>query len=191
MVSPTTPSSWRSMRTEGHPATHGIDAREIARRARHVRLVVTDCDGVLTDAGVYYSRHGEELRRFSVRDGHGVGRLLAAGIATVFLSGERSDCIVRRAEKLEVRAYLGVKDKAARLQEILAHHAVTLGELAYVGDDENDLEAMQQVASAGLTGCPVDAESAVVQVAHCIGTRPGGHGAFREFADWLLSHRRA
>src|SRR5438105_7910342 len=93
---------------------------ELAARARRLRLVLTDSDGVLTDAGVYYSERGEELKRFSIRDGMGVERLRDAGIATAIVTGEKSGSVVRRAEKLGIRAYLGIKDKAALLPVALA-----------------------------------------------------------------------
>jgi 3-deoxy-D-manno-octulosonate 8-phosphate phosphatase (KDO 8-P phosphatase) len=81
---------------------------EIGKRAAAIRIVITDCDGVLTDGGVYYGPEGEVMKRFSIRDGMGVERLRNAGIATAIMSGERSPSIQKRAEKLSIRAYLGV-----------------------------------------------------------------------------------
>ena len=158
---------------------------DILSRARRVKLVLTDCDGVLTDAGVYYSERGEELKRFNIRDGMGVERLRnLAGIDTGIVTGEMSPSVVRRAEKLGiVECHLGVKDKAGKIREILERRKITGDELAYIGDDVNDLSAFAMV---GLTACPHDADLSVRAVAHVILERPGGHGAFRELAEMIL-----
>src|SRR5215470_14453346 len=93
---------------------------ELRARARRLRLVLTDSDGVLTDGGVYYGDSGEALRRFSVRDGMGVERLREAGVATAIVTRERSEPVARRAEKLALPfLFLGVHDKAAHLPAIL------------------------------------------------------------------------
>jgi 3-deoxy-D-manno-octulosonate 8-phosphate phosphatase (KDO 8-P phosphatase) len=162
---------------------------ELRVRASRLRLVLTDCDGVLTDAGVYYSARGEELKRFSVRDGMGVARLAEAGIATAIVTGEQSESVQRRAEKLRIRAYLGVSDKRAALASVLADHAVSWGGVAYIGDDLNDLGAMEAVRDHGLLGAPGDAVRSIASTAHYVTKAAGGHGAFREFAEWLLEAR--
>ena len=162
---------------------------EAARRAGRIKLVVTDSDGVLTDAGVYYSERGEELKRFSIRDGMGFERLRDAGIAVAIMTGELSPSVARRAEKLRARALLGVKDKAACLGAVLAEMGITPGETAYIGDDVNDLGVMAVVAPHGLVGAPADAMPEVQRVAHHVAAAPGGHGAFRGFAEWILRLR--
>jgi 3-deoxy-D-manno-octulosonate 8-phosphate phosphatase (KDO 8-P phosphatase) len=162
---------------------------EARRRAARTRLVLTDCDGVLTDGGVYVSERGEELKRFSLRDGMGVERLRAAGVATVIVSRERSPIVARRAEKLGVRVFEGVLDKVAALPGILAECRATADVAAYIGDDLNDLAVMVAVAATGLTAAPADAEPQVLAVAHLTCARAGGAGAFRELAEWILSER--
>lgn len=163
---------------------------ELARRAKAVKLVVTDCDGVLTDAAVYYSALGEELKRFNFRDGMGVQRLREAGIATAIVTGEDSAIVTARANKLGIRhVYLGVKDKASLLSRVLADAVVGAGDVAYIGDDVNDLGIMRAVREAGLTATPADGVCEVKDVAHFSCSLPGGHGAFREFADWILRLR--
>jgi 3-deoxy-D-manno-octulosonate 8-phosphate phosphatase (KDO 8-P phosphatase) len=169
--------------------TESLPSSEVQARAARLALVLTDCDGVLTDNGVYYSAQGEELKRFSFRDGMGVERLRKAGIATAIVTSEQSDCVARRAEKLKIRAHLGVKDKAARLAEILAQHGVSLEQVAYIGDDVNDLGAMDRVREVGLVGVPEDGMPEVARRAHYVTRARGGHGAFRDFAEWLLSAR--
>jgi 3-deoxy-D-manno-octulosonate 8-phosphate phosphatase (KDO 8-P phosphatase) len=167
-----------------------LGADEAQRRARSLALVLTDIDGVFTDGGIYYSDSGEALRRFSVRDGMGVERLRRAGIMTGVVSGERSGTIERRAEKLGLELlYLGVKDKAALLPDILRRTGLELSQLAFIGDDYNDLALLGAVGDRGLTAAPADALPAVRAAVHFRTLRPGGHGAFRDFVEWLLSLR--
>jgi 3-deoxy-D-manno-octulosonate 8-phosphate phosphatase (KDO 8-P phosphatase) len=167
------------------------DEAGLAARARRVRLVLTDSDGVLTDAGVYYSDRGEELRRFSVRDGMGVERLRAAGIATAIVTRERAGAVARRAEKLNLpHLFLGVHDKAAHLPVIQRETGLPLAALAYIGDDVNDLGILAAVGAEGLTAAPSDAMPEVLAVCHHVCAARGGHGAFRELAEWILRLRR-
>ncbi|MCC6527661.1 MAG: 3-deoxy-D-manno-octulosonate 8-phosphate phosphatase [Polyangiaceae bacterium] len=168
----------------------GLSRAEARRRAQALRLVLTDCDGVLTDASVYYSAKGEELKRFSIRDGLGVERLRKSGVATVILSGELSPSVVLRAEKLALRTFLGVKDKAARFGEIKTELGVDDHEIAFIGDDVNDLGLIERLAPHGLIAAPADAQSEVRARAHFHCRIPGGQGAFRELAEWLLELRR-
>jgi 3-deoxy-D-manno-octulosonate 8-phosphate phosphatase (KDO 8-P phosphatase) len=164
---------------------------DAVRRGRRVKLVLTDCDGVLTDGGVYYSEYGEALRRFSVRDGMGVERLRESGIATAIVTREQSRAVERRAEKLRLpHVFLGVRDKERVLPEILRDTGLALDQLAYIGDDVNDLGLLQAVGREGLTGAPADAMAEVVAAVHCRCLNPGGFGAFREFAEWILDLRR-
>lgn len=149
-------------------------------------MVLTDCDGVLTDTGVYYSDRGEELKRFSIRDGMGFERLSKAGIAAAIVTGERSGSVARRAEKLASRAFLGVADKAAHLDAVLREMGASIDEVAYIGDDVNDLGVMARVAERGLCGAPADAVPEARSAAHHVTGARGGQGAFRDFAEWIL-----
>jgi 3-deoxy-D-manno-octulosonate 8-phosphate phosphatase (KDO 8-P phosphatase) len=160
-------------------------------RARRLKLVITDCDGVLTDGSVYYGPAGELLRRFSVRDGMGVERLRNAGIATAILSGEDCGSIRRRARKLDiVHLRLGVRDKGAELPSLLAAAGVEPSEAAYIGDDVNDLDVLDALAECGVTAAPADALPAVADSVHYRCRSRGGEGAFRELAEWILDTRR-
>ena len=161
---------------------------EFAQYALRLKLILTDCDGVLTDGGVYYSKHGEELKRFNIRDGMAVERLrLLAGIDTGIVTGELSASVAERAEKLKItELHLGSKDKAATVRAIMERLNLNSQEVAYVGDDVNDLPAF---AIVGLTACPNDAFSEVKATADVVLTRPGGHGVFREFAEMILKAR--
>jgi 3-deoxy-D-manno-octulosonate 8-phosphate phosphatase (KDO 8-P phosphatase) len=163
---------------------------DLRNRAARIKLVVTDNDGVLTDSGVYYSERGEELKRFSVRDGMGVERLRNAGIGTAILTRELSGCVKARAAKLRLPfTWLGVIDKEAHLETILEETGVKAHELAFIGDDVNDLGLMTKVGQVGLTAAPGDAMTPALEVAIFVTRSIGGHGAFREFAEWILSLR--
>jgi 3-deoxy-D-manno-octulosonate 8-phosphate phosphatase (KDO 8-P phosphatase) len=155
-------------------------------KATHpIYLLLTDCDGVLTDGGVYYSAEGEALKRFSVRDGMGVERLRnLAGIDVGIITGENSAIVKKRAEKLNItELHLGVKDKVAALEEIMIRRHLLPQQVAYLGDDTNDVGVMQQV---GLSACPADATRFAQEVADYVCAARGGYGAFREFAEYLL-----
>lgn len=163
---------------------------EHARRAKNIRLILSDNDGVMTDNGVYYSDRGEALKRYSIRDGMAVERLLAAGIVTGIMTGETSPSLVKRAEKLCIEhLYLGIKDKKAKLDKILRETGLQANEVAYIGDDVNDLEIMRFLSDSGLTACPGDATDFVRPVVHYICKTPGGNGAFREYAEMLIALR--
>jgi 3-deoxy-D-manno-octulosonate 8-phosphate phosphatase (KDO 8-P phosphatase) len=151
-----------------------------------IKLVVTDNDGVLTDTGVYYSANGEEFKRFSIRDGMGVERLRKhSGIETVIISGEISGSIKARAKKLNIREYyLGVKDKIAILNEIKIKNQIKEENIAYIGDDVNDIGIMKLL---GLTATPEDGTSFIKGFADYICDNKSGNGAFREFAELIIA----
>ncbi len=167
-----------------------LSGPQLRARAAGIRLVVSDVDGVLTDAGVYYSATGEELKRFSMRDGMGVELLRQAGIRTALMTREQSAIVAARAKKLQVDAlWSGQLDKRQALPRLLGELGVALGAVAYIGDDVNDLGAMGFVAEAGLVVCPADAVPKVAAVAHFITAARGGHGAFRELCDLILDNQ--
>ncbi len=162
---------------------------ELKSAAEKIKLLLTDCDGVLTDTGVYYSAEGEELKRFSIRDGMGVERLRKlCNIDTGIITGERSGSVVKRAEKLKIsELHLGIKDKPAVLKDVLERTGFKAEEIAYIGDDTNDLETIKLV---GLSACPGDAMFMVKDVVQYCCKSHGGQGAFREFAELIISLRQ-
>jgi 3-deoxy-D-manno-octulosonate 8-phosphate phosphatase (KDO 8-P phosphatase) len=122
----------------------------------------------------------------------GVERLREAGIETAILTRERSPIVARRVEKLCLRHHFeGVADKRACLPRIVAETGAAAHEIAFIGDDLNDVELLLEVAKGGLTGAPADAMPRVAQLAHHQGRAAGGAGAFREFAEWILRLRGA
>ncbi|MDR6561407.1 MULTISPECIES: HAD hydrolase family protein [unclassified Arcicella] len=158
----------------------------IHEKAKHIKLLITDCDGVLTDAGVYYGENGEVLKKFNIRDGMGVERLRkSVNVETAIITGEVSPSVVKRAEKLKItELHLGIKDKLAILTQIMVSRNLTKNNIAYIGDDVNDIEIMQNV---GLTACPNDAISFTKEVADYICQNKGGEGCFREFAELIIA----
>jgi 3-deoxy-D-manno-octulosonate 8-phosphate phosphatase (KDO 8-P phosphatase) len=159
---------------------------EIRNKAEKIKLILTDSDGVLTDTGVYYSERGEEMKRFSIRDGMGVERLRnLVSIETGIVTGELSASVKKRAEKLNItELHQGVKDKKAVLNEIMSGRNLLLENIAFIGDDTNDLEVLKL---AGLSACPADAVIQIKQVVDHITESRGGYGAFRDFAELIIA----
>lgn len=166
---------------------HSSLSPELLSRARAIRLVLTDVDGVLTDAGMYYSETGDELKKFNTRDGMGFQLLREAGIRTGIITSEDTEMVARRAKKLKVDfLYQGVKDKSAVLDEILARTGLSAEEVAYIGDDLNDLKLHERV---GLAFCPTDAIDSVKRIVHKVVPLTGGNGCLRWMGDFLLEHK--
>ena len=151
---------------------------------KKIRMVLTDCDGVLTDGGMYYSEDGNESKKFNTRDGMGVQLLREAGIRFGIITGEETALVHRRAEKLHAdECCSGVKDKSAALDAICEKYGLKAEEIAYIGDDINDLPILRRV---GLACTVPDACDAVRSEALFITKHPGGSGALREVADLIL-----
>ncbi len=158
----------------------------LQEKARRIKILFTDNDGVLTDNGVYYGENGEVLKRFSIRDGMGVERLKTlCGISTGIITGETSPSVKKRAEKLAIAdLHLGIKDKVGLLHEILQQKGISADEIAYIGDDVNDLQIIEKI---GFSACPADAMPQVLKVVDYICQNKGGYGAFREFAELIIA----
>jgi len=162
--------------------------QELKQKASVIRLLLTDVDGVLTDNGVYYSANGEELKRFSFRDGMGVERLKKlASVETGIITKENSKPVAKRAEKLNIlEVHMGIQDKSATLDFIINTRKLSKEQIAYIGDDVNDKDIMERV---GLCACPSDAMGVVKDISHYICRAAGGHGAFREFAELIVESK--
>lgn len=152
-----------------------------------IKFLFTDVDGVLTDAGVYYSSKGEELKKFNLRDGMGAERLRnLTNIRIGIITGENSEIVTRRAEKLKIETlFLGIKDKFSILSKFLEENHMEWSQIAYIGDDLNDLEVMKKV---GIAACPADSAKEIIEISTMICTKKGGDGAFREFCEYLISN---
>ncbi|MBP1682741.1 MAG: kdsC [Ignavibacteriaceae bacterium] len=160
----------------------------LKEKLEKIKIVLTDNDGVLTDTGVYYSAKGEELKRFSIRDGMGVERLRKyAGVETIIITGEESGSVRTRAEKLRIKEYyLGVKKKEDLLPEIMRKNNVTIEEITFIGDDSNDFELMKLV---GFKATPSDGMSFIKELADYVCENKGGNGAFREVAELIIAFK--
>jgi 3-deoxy-D-manno-octulosonate 8-phosphate phosphatase (KDO 8-P phosphatase) len=157
-------------------------------RARKVRLLCVDVDGVLTDAGMYYGPDGEVLKKFNTRDGMGLARVREAGVAVAIISGEDSAIVHARAAKLKIDdVFCGASNKREAIDTLCARHGLTLDEVAFIGDDLNDLPALECV---GLPCAVADAAEPVQAVAKYVTTRRGGDGAVRELCEMLIKARQ-
>lgn len=159
----------------------------LAGRLVQVRLVITDVDGVLTDGGMYYGETGEEMKKFNVRDGAGVALLKQVGIPVGVMTGEHTELVVRRAQKIGADfLFQGVFDKAECLRSVLATRGLESVHVAYVGDEINDLCLAGRV---GVFLAPADANPVVCDKADTTLSARGGEGVLREAAILILNAR--
>ncbi len=165
----------------------GPAVRDLIERARRVRLLCLDVDGVLTDAGMYYGPDGEVLKKFNTRDGMGIARVRDHGVAVAIISGEDSAIVHARAAKLKIDdVFAGVKDKRAAIDELRARHRLDYQDVGFVGDDLNDLPALECV---GFPCAVADASAAVKRLAAFVSDRRGGEGAVRQVCELIVAAR--
>jgi len=153
---------------------------------KSIKLFLMDVDGVLTDAGMYYSENGDELKKFNTHDGKGIELLRNRGIKTGIITSENTKLNEKRAKKLKID-YLcqGVKDKLSTAIEICRRENISMDEVAYIGDDINDIELLSNV---GVSACPANALSRIKSVPNIkILEKNGGEGAVRELVDILIN----
>lgn len=151
---------------------------------KQIKMLLTDCDGVLTDGGMYYTENGDEIKKFNARDGMAFQKLREHEISTGIITGENRKIVADRAAKLKVdECHLGIKNKLDVVKEIANKYNLLLDEIAYIGDDINDLECMRY---CGFSACPSDAMTEVKEVAQFVCSTEGGKGVVREVADMLL-----
>lgn len=154
---------------------------------RKIKLFATDCDGVLTDGGMYYSPEGDNMKKFNTKDGMGLSLLKENGIITAIITGEDSEIVKKRAKKLNIdEVYLGCKNKVAAMEELLKKYNFTFEEVAYIGDDINDLDLLKKV---GLSLSVNDAIDIVKQNVHYVTKKNGGEGAVREAVEFILNEK--
>ena len=155
------------------------------RQLARVRLLALDVDGVMTDGGLYYTESGEELKKFNVKDGLGIKRVMATGIQVAIISANGSTATLHRAKKLGItHTHIGVKNKIEVLHQLCEELAIATAEVAYMGDDLSDLEILHTV------GCPItvaDAAQPNKEAVIYVTQKAGGQGAVREICDLLLS----
>ena len=151
-----------------------------------IKLLGMDVDGTLTDGHIYIGAQGELMKAFDVKDGYAIAHLLPpAGIVPVIITGRRSAIVEERARELAITdLHLCVGDKLACLKAVAEKYRAEPAEIAYIGDDLNDLDCIH---FCGLTACPADAVEEVLAAVDHVCTRKGGSGAVREFIAWLLA----
>lgn len=150
----------------------------------NIKLLVLDVDGTLTDAGMYYSENGELLKKFNTRDAKGLELIRQRGIEIAIITAEESPIVVARAKKLKINhCYIGVKDKVTKLKSLIQDLGFSLDQVAYIGDDINDLDCLKMV---GFSSCPSDAVTAIKNVSQYVCKLKGGEGAVREVCDMLI-----
>lgn len=157
---------------------------KIKNKLKKIKLVLTDVDGVLTDGGMYYSETGEFMKKFNTRDSMGMELLLNINIKTVFVTRENSKIVKKRIKKIRIAdLYSGILDKSKLLPIILEKYGVKSNEIAYIGDDVNDIEIMKLV---GFSVTPLDGNYEVKKISDYVCNVNGGNGAFRELADLII-----
>lgn len=149
-----------------------------------IKLVVFDVDGTMTDGGIYISDGGGEYKKFNVKDGAGIRMLSERKISTMILTGRTSECVSRRAQELKIDYLVqGQSDKGAYMETFMQEQGMQKNEIAYIGDDINDLACIRLFQ---YTGCPEDACDEVKESVAYICQKRGGEGAVREFVEWLI-----
>lgn len=149
-----------------------------------IKMFLTDCDGCLTDGGMYYSEQGDELKKFNTKDGMGFALLREKGVVTGIITGENVDLNRRRAEKLKLDVIeAGCNDKLEAVTRICNERGIPLTNVCYIGDDINDIEAIKAV---GYGCCPSDALLEVKSVADFITKAKGGEGVIREIVGQII-----
>ena len=152
------------------------------------KLILTDIDGVWTDGGMYYDATNVELKKFNTYDSAGVLFAHNLHIPVGIITGENTQIVQRRADKLKVDyCYLGVKDKLSVVKNLCKELSITLAQVAYIGDDLNDMDVLSKV---GFAGVPVSAPEYVKQLANVPLSKKGGEGVFREFVEMIIGEEQ-
>lgn len=152
--------------------------------AENIKGIVFDVDGVLTDGALFYGPTGEALKRFNVKDGHAMVMARLVSMPVAILTARNSPIVEVRAKELKLaHVFQGRIHKGPAFEELAAEMKLAPAELAYMGDDVNDLPALTR---CGFSGCPADAVDEVKAAVHFVSAKPGGHGAAREFIETIL-----
>lgn len=154
----------------------------LTEKLKHIKLLILDVDGVMTDGGMYYTENGDQIKKFNAKDGMAIMALRKKGFQIgIISSGFYGEAIRKRAELLDIQlCYIGRDPKLGILQNWCTDLGITLKEVAIIGDDINDMEVMQQV---GFSACPADAVPVIKKQVDLILTKKGGKACVREFID--------
>ena len=164
-----------------------MNEQALQNKAKEIKCVIFDVDGVLTDGSLFFDNQGQEVKAFNSKDGHGIRMLIESGIEVAIITGRQSDLVKHRANNLKLSPeliYQGFRDKRPAFTNLLEKTGFTKDEIAYVGDDVIDLPVMSQVGLAIAVG---DAHWFVKEQAHMITSANGGKGAGREACEFILT----
>lgn len=155
----------------------------------NIKLLIMDVDGTLTDGRIYIGAQGEIMKAFDVRDGYAIAHILPRlGIVPAIITGRSSAIVEQRARELSIsELYQGVTNKLEKLKEVAMKYDVSAAEIAYIGDDLNDLDCIQ---FCGWTACPADAAPEILSAVNFVCTHNGGRGAVREYIDSLRTNKQ-
>lgn len=154
-----------------------------------IKAILIDCDGTLTDGNVLYLSNGIQGRSFSTTDGEGFAILARNNIQTAIVTSSMATEIENRAKWLRIPVFMGIKDKADFAFNYALDNNLSCGEICFMGNDINDIDAM---LACGYSACPSDAEKEVRRICQphgYVAPRNGGHGAFRDLVDFLVSRK--
>ena len=158
--------------------------KNIRINCKNIKIVLTDVDGVLTNGGMYYSKEGDIMKKFHVRDGMGVNMLLRNKILTIIITKEKNQIVKQWAKNMNVeKLYQGIQKKEELIEEICKNYKVSSKELAFIGDDINDKKLLQKV---GFSAAPNDCVPEIKKICDYICKKNGGEGVFREISDLII-----
>lgn len=161
---------------------------ELLSKCKKIKVVLVDVDGVLTDGGMYYTKDGDYMKRFHVRDGMGVNMLRRENIPTIIITKEKNMIIEQWASKMNIaKLYQGIIQKESLVDEICQTYGINSSQLAYIGDDVNDVALLKKV---GLSATPSDGISMVRKICDYVCMSSAGNAAFRELADLILESQK-
>jgi len=153
-----------------------------------IKLLICDVDGTLTDGGMYYSKNGEEMKKFNTKDAFGIEILEKIGISTILLTRENSLIVKQRAKKIKIKKLIsGCENKISAVEKLTQRYGIKFNQIAYVGDDLNDYNVMKNV---GFSACPSDANYQIKKISKYVCDSKGGDGAVREVIDYILINKK-
>jgi len=153
-------------------------------KPKNIKILLTDVDGVLTDGGMYYTPNGDTMKKFHARDGMGVNLLKKSGVPTIIITKEKTKMVKNWAKKMNISyIYDGIQEKEKLLPEICKKYSVTSSQIAYIGDDVNDIGLLKKV---GFSVTPNDGIVDVQKFVDYVCKKKGGDGVLREVADLIL-----
>jgi len=156
--------------------------------SNNIKIFLTDIDGVWTDGGMYYDENGNEFKKFNTSDSAGIIFCELMGIQTGIVTGEKSSAVLRRAKKLGVKyCFTGILNKVKTVSDLLIKLNISWGEVAYIGDDINDIKLLRKV---GLSACPSSAPNYIKKHVDYVIKLKGGEGCFRKFVEIYLENNK-